>query len=197
MLGVGTVELPTKKSPNATGRKSHGTIRLTNVVHAPSAPCNIIGQPILHDYNVNEARGHTKGRISDRENRAVACFDPRHPLFAVKLRGRPVGPWAIRKGDLVIINAFWSPEERQRWEKYDRQRRNRPYTVEEENWLKVHFGGEFNFLMAFGLNIYKDEDREEGRAIMRRFMREEGPEGRAIVQSLIGESDEEIDLVEF
>jgi hypothetical protein len=142
------------------------------------------------------ARNRSKGSISDREGRVVAHFDPRHPLFAVKLRGPPVGPAAICEGDLVIVNAFWSREERERWEEYDCQHHNRPYTKEEKEWLKVHYGGEFHFLMAHGLSIYKDEDREEGRTIMRGFMREEGPEGWDFVEALTGESDDEGDMVD-
>jgi hypothetical protein len=35
-----------------------------------------------------------------------------------------------------------------------------PYTDEEKGWLKREWGGEFKFLAAYGLSIYKDEDRE-------------------------------------
>ena len=50
--GIGTVELQTKRSPNRSGRDSHGILRLMNVLHVPSALCNIIGGPILEEYNV-------------------------------------------------------------------------------------------------------------------------------------------------
>jgi hypothetical protein len=42
-----------------------------------------------------------------------------------------------------------------------------PLTTEEKNYLKKHYGGEFKFLMMYGLSIYKEEDREEGRSILR------------------------------
>ncbi|KAK0655096.1 hypothetical protein B0T16DRAFT_318492, partial [Cercophora newfieldiana] len=48
-----------------------------------------------------------------------------------------------------------------------------PYTAEEKQWLNRHFGGEFKFLMAYGLSIYKEEDREEGRHIVRAMMANE------------------------
>ncbi|KAM7200325.1 hypothetical protein V8F20_005302 [Naviculisporaceae sp. PSN 640] len=41
------------------------------------------------------------------------------------------------------------------------------YTAEEKAWLKEHYGGEFRFLRSNALNITKDEQREEGRAIAR------------------------------
>ncbi|MDI1488026.1 MAG: hypothetical protein OHK93_007300 [Ramalina farinacea] len=44
------------------------------------------------------------------------------------------------------------------------------YTQEEKHWLKKHFDGEFKFLRDYGLSIYKDEDREEGRQLLRALM---------------------------
>jgi hypothetical protein len=46
-----------------------------------------------------------------------------------------------------------------------------PLTAEEKDWLKHKsgFGDEFQFLRAHGLSIYKEEDREEGRRIIRAF----------------------------
>ena len=45
-----------------------------------------------------------------------------------------------------------------------------PYTAAEKAWLKKHYGGEFHFLAVYGLSIYKEEDREEGRGIARAMM---------------------------
>ena len=46
----------------------------------------------------------------------------------------------------------------------------RPYTDEEKAWLKQHFKTEFHFLRQHGLSIYKDEDREEGKTLLRSFI---------------------------
>src|SRR5436190_19967120 len=43
--GIGTVELQTKRSPNHSGKDSYSSLCLTNVLHAPSILCNIIGRP--------------------------------------------------------------------------------------------------------------------------------------------------------
>ncbi|KAK4182170.1 hypothetical protein QBC35DRAFT_396505 [Podospora australis] len=53
-----------------------------------------------------------------------------------------------------------------------------PYTSEERQWLQRHWGGEFKFLQAYGLSIYKEEDREEGRRIVRAFMEQDTRDGR-------------------
>ncbi|KAK0649517.1 hypothetical protein B0T16DRAFT_492135 [Cercophora newfieldiana] len=52
-------------------------------------------------------------------------------------------------------------------------------TPEEEQWVKDRWGSEHHFLQAYGLNIYKEEDREEGRAITRGLMRQESHSGIA------------------
>ncbi|KAK4445054.1 hypothetical protein QBC34DRAFT_441962 [Podospora aff. communis PSN243] len=46
-------------------------------------------------------------------------------------------------------------------------------TPEEEQWVKDHWGSEHHFLQAYGLNIYKEEDREEGRAMTRGLMKQD------------------------
>ena len=50
---------------------------------------------------------------------------------------------------------------------------NPPLTEVEKEWLKENFSNEFTFLRAYGLSIYKEEDREEGRRILRAFMADE------------------------
>jgi hypothetical protein len=47
------------------------------------------------------------------------------------------------------------------------------YTAIEKQWLKKHYGGEYHFLRAYGLKIFNEEDREEGRALLREFMSED------------------------
>jgi len=47
----------------------------------------------------------------------------------------------------------------------------RQYTPEEEKWLKKNYGSEYKFLRAHRLSIYKEEDRDGGRAIARTLIR--------------------------
>lgn len=58
---------------------------------------------------------------------------------------------------------------------------DRPYTNGEKAWLQKYTGGEFKFLQNLGLSIYKDEDREEGRAITRALMKEDKTGGKAVL----------------
>ncbi|KAK0670268.1 hypothetical protein QBC41DRAFT_222052 [Cercophora samala] len=50
---------------------------------------------------------------------------------------------------------------------------NPPYTSEEKHWLRVHFDGEFKFLRMYNLSIYNEDDRAEGRRIVRALMEHE------------------------
>ena len=45
------------------------------------------------------------------------------------------------------------------------------HTPEEKAWLKKHWKSEFHFLAAYGLSIYDEEDRQEGRAIQAAMMK--------------------------
>ena len=47
------------------------------------------------------------------------------------------------------------------------------HTPAEKAWLNQHYGGEFHFLKSYSLSIYKDEDRQEGKAILKGLMDEE------------------------
>jgi hypothetical protein len=46
----------------------------------------------------------------------------------------------------------------------------KPYTDAEKAWLKKNYKDEYHFLQQNGLSIYKDEDREDGRALGRSLM---------------------------
>ncbi|CAH0027563.1 unnamed protein product [Clonostachys rhizophaga] len=47
----------------------------------------------------------------------------------------------------------------------------KPLNASEKAYLKKNFRNEFYFLRGQGLNIYKEEDRSEGRAILRAFQK--------------------------
>jgi len=48
-----------------------------------------------------------------------------------------------------------------------------PYSPAEKAWLKVSYGNEYEFLLTYGLKIYDEEHREEGRRIARAMIEEE------------------------
>ncbi|EGR49887.1 uncharacterized protein TRIREDRAFT_121125 [Trichoderma reesei QM6a] len=186
--GVGAVNLPVKRGPNVRGPQAHHIVRLTNVLYVPSSVCNIVGMPIFESgvASVSMGRGpNSKGSLEDRNGSPVAYFSPNARLLSLRLSGPPIGPrLAPSKFDpdtLYAASINWPREERARWEAQVQQGNadngkdqwigDQPYTDEEKAWVKKHFGNEFRLLMLYGLSIHDEEDRAEGRAIARSFMR--------------------------
>jgi hypothetical protein len=183
VMGCGTVIIRTKRSPSRTGRDAHATLKLQHVLHVPSLICNIIGTPesffekcdVLKNFKKT-----SKGKIVDLAGRPLAYFDPKQPLLCIKLSGPPVGPrvgphvW--KEGTMYMINARWPESERVRYlskPPVAALATLRPFTEQEKKWLKDHYGSEYHFLRQHGLKIYEDEDREEGRGIVRSIMAED------------------------
>jgi hypothetical protein len=202
-LGVGTVEIPTKRSPNRSGVSSHGLLHLKQVLHVPDFICNVIGKPIIRsdDYDVRFDGGPTTmGTIKDSQGKNVAYFDPNRPLFSIKVREQPegpkLGPRRLQKDGMYMISCQWDATQQQRWLDFQAQNglnnpgsgsesarfatTNPPYTDAEKAFLKENWRNEYDFLIQYGLQIHKEEDRDEGRSILRAIMQE-------------GDSDENIE----
>jgi hypothetical protein len=93
--GVGTVILRTKRSPGISGKNSHGTILLENVLHIPSFTCNILAstESLMEQFVERpDFSGQTKGGFWDRLGRPVAYFAREYLLFEVELIEPPIGP---------------------------------------------------------------------------------------------------------
>ncbi|RYP45671.1 hypothetical protein DL768_008015 [Monosporascus sp. mg162] len=190
VLGVGTVELPVQREPGrSSGPDAHGILHLTNVLHIPSAICNIIGSPFISDNHCSVVMSGSRqslGFIADSQGRSLAFFEKGRPLFIVKLSDPPVGPVvgqrAIQPGGGYMIHCLWPDSERRRFEEYReslaRQQQQRAgverYSEVEKQWIKEHYGNEFRFLLQHGLSIYKEEDRDEGRDIVKTLMKHDG-----------------------
>ncbi|KAJ8107559.1 hypothetical protein OPT61_g8779 [Boeremia exigua] len=81
VLGIGSVEIPTKRSPNRSGVSSHASLHLKQVLHVPGFICNVIGSPLYDSEGydvVIGGRGPTsRGVIKDRDDKlggAMAVF---------------------------------------------------------------------------------------------------------------------------
>ncbi|KAK2802348.1 hypothetical protein FQN51_004642 [Onygenales sp. PD_10] len=179
VLGIGTVELITKRGKNRHGANAHYTMRLKNVLHAPSLIANILGAPIIQDYEILTDFAHPqKGGIKDKDGQQVAYFHAPAQLLELKLSGPPVGPRLGPStlgsgGEPTFFSVSWPSSEMERWYAFRTKGSNSQadtYTEAEKRWLKSHYDGEFHFLQTQGLNIHKDEDREEGRSIVRAMM---------------------------
>lgn len=128
----------------------------------------------------------SKGTIKDSQRNSEAYFDPDRPLLSIKLRDPPtgpkLGPHVLSSGVSYVLGCHWSPEEEQKWHHFKANNslispisgltsanETRPYTNEEKAYLKENWGDEYHFLLDHGLSIHKDEDRLEGRSILRAF----------------------------
>ncbi|RII13658.1 hypothetical protein CUC08_Gglean004428 [Alternaria sp. MG1] len=186
VLGIGTVEIPTKRSPNTSGVSSHASLLLNEVLHVPDFLCNVIGQPLwsTDGYNPTTKSGtKSKGTIKDSQGRNVAYFHPESSLIAIKVRSPldwpKLGPHALKKDRLYMLACQWAVSEKQRWREFQAAnglstpaQNAAPYTAEEIAFLKKNYGSEFHFLMQHGLETFSDEDRQEGQAILRAIMQE-------------------------
>ncbi|KIN05118.1 hypothetical protein OIDMADRAFT_142875 [Oidiodendron maius Zn] len=170
VVGIGSVEIPVKLRNRRRNGQTHSTIRLDEVLHAPTSLCNILGRDFMSQYDIDVRVG---GAIKDSEGRSAGYFDEDKVLFCLKLSGPPVGPTTTpslflranaNSGRVMYINALWADAERARW------RAVKPYTDAEKVWLKQNYKDEYHFLQQHGLSIYKDEDREDGRAMARSLM---------------------------
>ena len=171
--GVGDVELRVKK-PNRNARPSYSIIWLKDVLYCPSALCNQVSMPsLIGSYDVSL---RTEGGEISRDNVPIGIIDK--PLFwKLRLSNQPPNHTSLDKNALYSLSFVWSPEERARWERVkaadlesERSLQVPPYTDEEKEWLKENWGGEFRFLRAHLLKIHDEEDRAEGRRIVRAMM---------------------------
>jgi hypothetical protein len=181
VAGIGDVELPVHLHPERSGPNAHGKFRLRNVVHVPGSLCNIVGGPSDDDYAGMQFGGlgdsGKNGQLTGSGGRRLAYLHRSGGFFIIKLSAPPIGPVVgespFREGGGYLIHAFWPESEHARWAEAQEAAPAARYTAEERNWLQRNWGGEFHFLGAHGLSIYKEDDREEGRRIVRAMMRQD------------------------
>ncbi|KAL8895103.1 MAG: hypothetical protein Q9207_008299 [Kuettlingeria erythrocarpa] len=183
VIGIGDIQLPTKTHPSRSGTAYQGYVILRDVLYAPDALCNIIGGPCFDDYNCTLGHGFASGKLTARTNGACVGIFDRNKLFRLRLRGHSASQTSLDPGASYVIRAHWHPDERARWESFrsgygERSQCNAvtastespELTQEEKQWLKNSYRGEFHFLRSYGLSIFKEEDRDEGRRILRALM---------------------------
>jgi hypothetical protein len=129
----------------------------------------------------------SQGTITDNKGKNMAYFDPNRQFFILKVRGHPtgprLGPHALKEGTMYMLGCYWDSAKQQKWREF--QDKNgltnpisgsagaadgtSPYTADEKIYLKENWRDEYHFLLEHGLKIYKEEDRAEGRSILRAF----------------------------
>ncbi|KXJ93649.1 hypothetical protein Micbo1qcDRAFT_201617 [Microdochium bolleyi] len=176
VIGIGTVLLPTKTHPDRRGPRAHSTLRLEWALHAPSALCNFIGNPIFAHYEVDMVR---PGAIRESSTkRQVAHFKANGRFFEC-------GPSPFDPTGIYVLSVIWPEAERARVtgpasgtaarSEYKPQggeaaSREEWFTPAEKEWLKVNYGGEFRFLRNHGLSIHEEEDRKDGKTVLKALM---------------------------
>ena len=187
-LGIGDVQLEVKM--NKFG-DDYRTLTLRNVLYCPTSLVNIIGEPIFDKFpqwSVDDLRSDSGevGMIFDNIRRT-----PGEPVRQkVWLKGHRKGYSSQDPNVVGLTSAVWSQEEVARCQKELQERsqaasararardphttktgdQEQRYTQEEKNWLKEHYQSEYLFLRAHMLSIYKKEDRDEGRDLVRAMM---------------------------
>ena len=189
--GIGEVTLCT----TTDSTPEHQTIVLHEVLYAPGSICNIIGGTIARDYEILLTFRSDYSRILHPQTGACYGLLDNCKLQRLRLWGYRPDQTSLDINKTHIIRATWSSGERALWETFKQQQKMRasmtdsnaktggnmgssatkpslspPLTQSERKWLKEHWDGEFKFLRSYNLSIYEEEDRDEGRRIMRAFM---------------------------
>ncbi|KAL8927868.1 MAG: hypothetical protein Q9172_001168 [Xanthocarpia lactea] len=183
VAGIGDVELPTKTHPTKTGTAHQGTIILRDVLYAPKVVCNIIGMHLSQDYGCIMDFGSKLSKITAKKTGACVGFFDMKGRARLRLRGQSAKQTSLDPNEVYLISAKWASGERARWKALQEHKSNQasaihavaplgsaPLTKSEKTWLKDNFADEFHFLRAYELSIYEEEDREEGRRILRKLM---------------------------
>ncbi|KAL8915366.1 MAG: hypothetical protein Q9171_000236 [Xanthocarpia ochracea] len=127
--------------------------------------------------------GSKLSKITAKKTGACVGFFDMKRLSRLRLRGQSAKQTSLDPNVVYMISAKWASGERARWKALQEHNSNQesathavaplgsaPLTKSEKTWLKDNFGDEFHFLRAYGLSIYEEEDREEGRRILRALM---------------------------
>lgn len=163
--GYGDVTLRVRKSK--TDPKSISIIVLKDVLYVPKQICNSLGNPFFKDYGFD-----SRGLCKDSKGNHLGYFHY-DPLPHLWLEGRDVQQSSLKNLGARSIGLFvqWDEEEERKFEAYKRQLADPPrYTSKELAYLEDRFGGEFRFLRTYGLKMFKEDDRDEGKAILTALM---------------------------
>ncbi|KAK4453985.1 hypothetical protein QBC34DRAFT_375792 [Podospora aff. communis PSN243] len=127
-IGIGVVDLPVKlwPKPPKNKRNNQGTLRLQNVLHVPTAICNIIGGPHgTCDYDIirpDSGNGESVAVIMDRGEKRLAYFK-KGPANLCSLRlvgylsGLRLGPSLLDNSKTYSVRATWDQWKMGRWYK--------------------------------------------------------------------------------
>lgn len=155
--------------------KKENVLTLDDVLYCPTAFCNVLGLDFLEKYNPHEL-SYSPNDIDEPCNLKGADgsyvgmikWNRRPKLLKLLLAPEP-SRTSLDSNGSYAFTVSWSQEERQRWNNYIYG--ISPLTTDEKQWLKQsEHGDEWHFLANHGLKLLKDEQRQEGRALLRQLL---------------------------
>jgi len=201
VAGIGTVPLNLKlRKYKPAGKTNSRNITLQNVLYVPSSVCNIFSlrRSLISGFKLEISQ--SGAILIDGVGNRIGLVDMSN-MLRLCLHGQRRCP-SLYSDTMYNTSAMWPETERARWDAHQAEQKNIsmtpyngdvPYSTDEKAWLKKNYDGEFNFLRSLGLSIYKDEDRTEGRLIMRSWMTEDGdkpkgngPQNPIVVMGMTG-----------
>lgn len=185
--GIGTVVLPTRTYLEGKPEKPCGQITLRHVLHAPQSTVNIFAAGLVENVNISVSfNSNAPDPITTPGSNTVVGYIVRTKLLRLWLEGQSQNQSSLSPDMEYYIHVSWPRSEIVKFNDHIAELKKQhadklddapPLTKDEKDYLKKHYGGEFRFLRMYELSIYKEEDREEGRRILRAFMSE--PEDEA------------------
>ncbi|KAI0975733.1 hypothetical protein F4678DRAFT_457086 [Xylaria arbuscula] len=150
--GIGTIELSLRKSPYVSSQTFHGILCLTDVLHIPELPFNVIGNTSDIGKWEWENDTETNGFLYDHAGDWIACFLPQGNSYFVPLQDMVTGSM-IETGTERPLREYprqllsWRKEERNRWDAHRPKQfrliqRNTCDVVQEMKKLLEKFGSD-------------------------------------------------------
>ncbi|KAK3632991.1 hypothetical protein LTR56_016039 [Elasticomyces elasticus] len=197
VLGIGDIELVLRTKLEVKGQNKIGiglaTIVLRDVLYAPDAASNIVGSPLLADYDLSGTFRNTT--IVDKESREVlGILDYCGRKKLLLERQRP-GKRNLRLDCAPQFSVQWSEDERELWDAHKLFRDQSPkagandhippLNKQEKTWVKLSYRGKWedNFaglktlLNSYGLLLTDAKDRQTGCLLIRTLMSKTGYQG--------------------
>lgn len=175
--GIGTVVLPTRIHRQGKSHKPSREITLHNVLYAPGHTVNIFATRVEADLNVPLSRDVAP--IVKSGTTKVLGLVVLKTLWRLWLKGQSQNQSSLDPNGMYYIHASWPDDEIKKYNEFlaelkaehaSKSDHAPPLTTKEKEFLKKHYGGEFKFLLSYELSVYKKDDREEGRRILRSLM---------------------------
>ena len=170
-LGVGTIAVRVACS----APKHENVLTLDDVLYCPTGFCNVLGLDFFEAYNPHELSYRPNDinepcnlKGADNTNVGMIKWHPKPRLLKLLLAPEP-NRTSLNSDGTYVFTVSWSEAERRRWKnhKYGIS----PLTSDEKDWLKQNgYKDEWHFCGMHGLKLHDEEDRRDGRNLLRQMM---------------------------